>query len=79
MFEDLTYYPYDPKTGKSTKPKHPYGYFTTEQLNNILVIACVVLVSSLLIGLFALRQLSLEQAEANKNKALQETSIQTKR
>jgi hypothetical protein len=79
MFEDLTYYPYDPKTGKTTKPKTQYGYFSEKQLNNILVGACVVLVSSLLLGLFALRQLSIEQAEANKNRALQENNVQIKR
>lgn len=79
MFDDITYYPYDPKTGKSTKPKNPFSYFTEKQLTNILTVTCVLLIASLLIGLFALRQISLEQAEAAKSKASQQTNSAIKR
>jgi NhaP-type Na+/H+ or K+/H+ antiporter len=79
MFDDITYYPYDPKTGKSTKPKSPKIYFTEQQLNTILTVACVVIVASLLMGLFALRQLSIEQSEADKSKAPQEKNSVIKR
>jgi hypothetical protein len=78
MFEDITYYPYDPTTGKSTKPKTKYGYFTEQQLSTILIVACAVLVTSLLIGLFALSTLNIEQENSSKNKVQQESNTTIK-
>lgn len=79
MFDDITYYPYDPKTGKSTKPKSPLSYFTEKQITTILTVTCVLLIASLLLGLFTLRQLSLEQAEAAKNKTTPQTNSAIRR
>ncbi len=79
MLDDITYYPYDPKTGKSTKPKNPLSYFTEKQISTILTVTCVLLIACLLFGLYTLRQLSLEQAEAAKNKATPQTNSPIKR
>ncbi len=68
MFEELTYYSPKVETNDSTKPKGFLYRFSAEQLNIILIIACTIMVGSLIIGFFLLRSVDQQNAQsANKN------------
>jgi hypothetical protein len=76
MFEELTYYSPKVETIGPTKPKSILNRFSAEQLNIILIIACTVMVGSLIIGFFLLRSVDQQNAQTTSDKA--NTEIGTK-
>jgi hypothetical protein len=78
MFEELTYYSPKVETADSTKPKSFLYRFSAEQLNIILIIACTVMVGSLIIGFFLLRSVDRQNAQTVNENARQEATTDIK-
>jgi hypothetical protein len=78
MFEELTYYSPKVETADSTKPKSFLYRFSAEQLNIILIIACTVMVGSLIIGFFLLRSVDQQNAQTETDKVVTEIGTKVK-
>lgn len=74
MFEELTYYSPKVETTDSAKPKSFLYRFSEEQLNIILIIACTVMVGSLIIGFFLLRSVDQQNAQSAKENTRHEVT-----
>ena len=74
MFEELTYYSPKAETIDSDKPKGFLYRFSAEQLNAILIIACTIMLASLVIGFFLLRSVDLQNKSNNNNAHKQVTT-----
>jgi hypothetical protein len=78
MFEELTYYSPKIETTASTKPKGFLYRFSAEQLNIILIIACTIMVGSLIIGFFLLRSVDQQNAQSLNENARKEVTTDIK-
>jgi flagellar basal body-associated protein FliL len=78
MFEELTYYSPKVETTDSKKSKSFLYRFSAEQLNIILILACTVMVGSLIIGFFLLRSVDQQNAQTTKDKTPTEVGKEVK-
>lgn len=78
MFEELTYYSPKVETTDPIKSKGFLYRFSAEQLNIILILACTVMVGSLIVGYFLLRSVDQQNVPSVGNKAQQQVTTEMK-